>query len=174
MGGWAGGWAHWATFACPALPWVVLPPRCAAAWWVWGLVAGHFRGCLSMYWLVACLWPARHPPQGKHGCAGQHGNQRLLPLLTHLHAAPPHHGERVRGSETSLACAPAAHMLAVPKSPPTRLATHPPSCIAPTRAPLLPQRHHLSGAYKPTDFFETSAMLITLMLFGKYLESSVS
>ncbi|KAL4539494.1 hypothetical protein Ndes2437B_g02135 [Nannochloris sp. 'desiccata'] len=32
--------------------------------------------------------------------------------------------------------------------------------------------HHISGAYQPTDFFETSAMLITLVLFGKYLESA--
>jgi Cu+-exporting ATPase len=35
-------------------------------------------------------------------------------------------------------------------------------------------RHHINGAYKPTDFFETAAMLITLVLFGKYLESAVS
>lgn len=34
--------------------------------------------------------------------------------------------------------------------------------------------HHVSMAYQPTDFFETSAMLITLVLFGKYLESAVS
>lgn len=34
--------------------------------------------------------------------------------------------------------------------------------------------HHMSGLYRPTDFFETSAMLITLVLFGKYLESAVS
>lgn len=40
-------------------------------------------------------------------------------------------------------------------------------------APCL-QRHHLNGAYKPTDFFETAAMLITLVLMGKYLESAVS
>lgn len=33
-------------------------------------------------------------------------------------------------------------------------------------------RHHESGAYSPTDFFETSAMLITFVLLGKYLESS--
>jgi len=33
-------------------------------------------------------------------------------------------------------------------------------------------RHHVSGAYAPTDFFETSAMLITFVLLGKYLESS--
>ena len=32
--------------------------------------------------------------------------------------------------------------------------------------------HHMSGKYQPTDFFETSAMLITLVLFGKYLESA--
>lgn len=32
--------------------------------------------------------------------------------------------------------------------------------------------HHMSGGYRPTDFFETSAMLITLVLFGKYLESA--
>ena len=32
--------------------------------------------------------------------------------------------------------------------------------------------HHMSGGYQPTDFFETSAMLITLVLFGKYLESA--
>jgi len=32
----------------------------------------------------------------------------------------------------------------------------------------------MTGAYKPTDFFETSAMLITLVLLGKYLESVVS
>ena len=34
--------------------------------------------------------------------------------------------------------------------------------------------HHTSGAYKPTDFFETAAMLVTLVLMGKYLESAVS
>jgi Cu+-exporting ATPase len=34
------------------------------------------------------------------------------------------------------------------------------------------QSHHMSGGYRPTDFFETSAMLITLVLFGKYLESA--
>lgn len=33
-------------------------------------------------------------------------------------------------------------------------------------------RHHINGAYKPTDFFETAAMLIALVLFGKYLESA--
>lgn len=37
--------------------------------------------------------------------------------------------------------------------------------------------HHFSGhhddmAYHPTDFFETSAMLITFILLGKYLEAS--
>ena len=32
--------------------------------------------------------------------------------------------------------------------------------------------HHTSGAYRPTDFFETSAMLITFILLGKYLEAS--
>jgi len=32
--------------------------------------------------------------------------------------------------------------------------------------------HHKSGNYVPTDFFETSAMLITFILLGKYLESS--
>lgn len=32
----------------------------------------------------------------------------------------------------------------------------------------------MNGAYKPTDFFETAAMLITLVLMGKYLESAVS
>ena len=32
----------------------------------------------------------------------------------------------------------------------------------------------MSGAYQPTDFFETAAMLITLVLMGKYLESAVS
>ncbi|KAL6770434.1 CTP1B [Auxenochlorella protothecoides x Auxenochlorella symbiontica] len=31
--------------------------------------------------------------------------------------------------------------------------------------------HHQTLAYKPTDFFETAAMLITLVLFGKYLEA---
>ena len=36
------------------------------------------------------------------------------------------------------------------------------------------QDHHMTGAYLPTDFFETSAMLITLVLCGKYLESAVS
>ncbi|EFN54171.1 hypothetical protein CHLNCDRAFT_135599 [Chlorella variabilis] len=34
--------------------------------------------------------------------------------------------------------------------------------------------HHTSGAYKPTDFFETAAMLVTLVLMGKYLESAVT
>ncbi|KAL4446311.1 hypothetical protein ABPG77_003118 [Micractinium sp. CCAP 211/92] len=33
-------------------------------------------------------------------------------------------------------------------------------------------RHHINGAYRPTDFFETAAMLITLVLMGKYLESA--
>jgi len=33
-------------------------------------------------------------------------------------------------------------------------------------------RHHVTGKYVPTDFFETSAMLITFILLGKYLESS--
>lgn len=32
--------------------------------------------------------------------------------------------------------------------------------------------HHMSGKYTPTDFFETSSMLITFVLLGKYLESS--
>jgi len=32
--------------------------------------------------------------------------------------------------------------------------------------------HHMTGRYTPTDFFETSAMLITFVLLGKYLESS--
>ena len=31
--------------------------------------------------------------------------------------------------------------------------------------------HHESNDYKPTDFFETSAMLITFILLGKYLEA---
>ena len=33
-------------------------------------------------------------------------------------------------------------------------------------------RHHENGQYRPTDFFETSAMLITFILLGKYLEAS--
>ena len=33
-------------------------------------------------------------------------------------------------------------------------------------------RHHETGLYRPTDFFETSAMLITFILLGKYLEAS--
>eukprot|EP00891_Asterochloris_glomerata_P002470 jgi/Astpho2/2470/e_gw1.00048.183.1_t len=32
--------------------------------------------------------------------------------------------------------------------------------------------HHTTGAYRPTDFFETSAMLITFILLGKYLEAA--
>lgn len=32
--------------------------------------------------------------------------------------------------------------------------------------------HHEDGLYIPTDFFETSAMIITLILMGKYLECS--
>ena len=32
--------------------------------------------------------------------------------------------------------------------------------------------HHETGLYRPTDFFETSAMLITFILLGKYLEAS--
>lgn len=32
--------------------------------------------------------------------------------------------------------------------------------------------HHSEGAYVPTDFFETSAMLITFILMGKYLEAA--
>lgn len=31
-------------------------------------------------------------------------------------------------------------------------------------------KHHANGDYVPTDFFETSAMLITFILLGKYLE----
>ena len=31
-------------------------------------------------------------------------------------------------------------------------------------------RHHMSGQFIPTDFFETSAMIITFILMGKYLE----
>ena len=34
------------------------------------------------------------------------------------------------------------------------------------------RRHHETGQYRPTDFFETSAMLITFILLGKYLEAS--
>ncbi len=30
--------------------------------------------------------------------------------------------------------------------------------------------HDISGAYIPTDFFETSAMIICLIIMGKYLE----
>ena len=39
---------------------------------------------------------------------------------------------------------------------------------------LLPplQRHHITGAYVATDFFETCAMLITFILLGKYLEAA--
>ena len=33
-------------------------------------------------------------------------------------------------------------------------------------------QHHMSGDYRPTDFFETAAMLITFILLGKYLEAS--
>ena len=44
----------------------------------------------------------------------------------------------------------------------------------PRPPPPAPQRHHMNGAYKPPDFFETAAMLITLVLMGKYLESAVS
>lgn len=33
-------------------------------------------------------------------------------------------------------------------------------------------KHHETGLYKATDFFETSAMLITFILLGKYLEAS--
>lgn len=32
--------------------------------------------------------------------------------------------------------------------------------------------HHENGDYVPTDFFETAAMLITLIALGKYLESA--
>ena len=32
--------------------------------------------------------------------------------------------------------------------------------------------HHVTGTVYTTDFFETSAMLITFVLLGKYLESS--
>lgn len=34
------------------------------------------------------------------------------------------------------------------------------------------QRHHITGAYVATDFFETCAMLITFILLGKYLEAA--
>ncbi len=34
--------------------------------------------------------------------------------------------------------------------------------------------HHETGLYRPTDFFETSAMLITFILLGKYLEVSAN
>ncbi len=33
-------------------------------------------------------------------------------------------------------------------------------------------RHFYTKEYVPTDFFETSAMLISLVLLGKYLEAS--
>lgn len=36
----------------------------------------------------------------------------------------------------------------------------------------LVQRHHITGAYQATDFFETCAMLITFILLGKYLEAA--
>ena len=39
--------------------------------------------------------------------------------------------------------------------------------------PLQPQPSH-GGMAMSEDFFETAAMLITLVLFGKYLESAVS
>eukprot|EP00967_Tisochrysis_lutea_P057444 scaffold72851_cov19-Tisochrysis_lutea.AAC.1 len=32
--------------------------------------------------------------------------------------------------------------------------------------------HHATGEYVPTDFFETAAMLVTLVLCGKYLVSA--
>ena len=32
-------------------------------------------------------------------------------------------------------------------------------------------RHRMDSGYIPTDFFETSAMLITLIVLGKYLEA---
>ncbi len=56
--------------------------------------------------------------------------------------------------------------------PPFQLHFPSPCCLC--FPPPSPQRHHINGAYKPTDFFETAAMLITLVLFGKYLESAVS
>jgi Cu+-exporting ATPase len=31
--------------------------------------------------------------------------------------------------------------------------------------------HHSTNAYVPTDFFETSAMIVTLIMLGKYLEA---
>jgi len=33
------------------------------------------------------------------------------------------------------------------------------------------QGHHMTGAYRPTDFFEMCAMLITFIIFGKFLEA---
>ena len=33
------------------------------------------------------------------------------------------------------------------------------------------QGHHVTGAYRPTDFFEMCAMLITFIIFGKFLEA---
>ena len=32
--------------------------------------------------------------------------------------------------------------------------------------------HHQTGSYVPTDFFETCAMIISLILMGKFLECS--
>lgn len=54
---------------------------------------------------------------------------------------------------------------------PSRL---PNSCLASPIpiAFLLALRHKLSSEYVPTDFFETSAMLITFILLGKYLEAA--
>lgn len=61
------------------------------------------------------------------------------------------------------------------RQPPTPLpGVTPAPCTRALHATHPPQRHHLSGRYKPTDFFETAAMLITLVLMGKYLESAVS
>ena len=38
--------------------------------------------------------------------------------------------------------------------------------------PSSPRHNPGAGAYRPTDFFETSAMLITFILLGKYLEAA--
>jgi hypothetical protein len=47
---------------------------------------------------------------------------------------------------------------------------HPPQVISILHHHL--NRHHINNMYVPTDFFETSAMVISLILLGKYLEST--
>ena len=131
--------------------------------------------------------------QSQHGRPGQHGHQRFVHLLAHLHGAPPPHGgpfvllllpqlpshKPAAGALRSALFWPSSSALQLNALHLARL-THSCSALLLALTSMPPccclwslQRHHINGAYKPTDFFETAAMLITLVLFGKYLESAV-